>query len=205
MLGGDGNDVLRGGSGDDSFVTDAGDDEIFGGAGFDTLYLASTVGDVEGSHVDLSAGFVQHADWGYDTLSSIEAVVGGIGNDEIHGTTKDNRLDGGMGDDILRGGAGSDTLTGGAGRDMFVFLGKDVTKLGGASLGTDVITDLQVGDVVDVSDLVATRKADLFLKDDGQHSYLMAVVKGQTVEVAVLENFSGHTIDDMIKDGMLLV
>jgi Ca2+-binding RTX toxin-like protein len=204
LVGGDGNDVLRGGSGDDSFLTDAGDDEIFGGAGFDTLYLASTAGDVEGSYVDLSAGFAKHAEWGYDTLSSIEAVIGGVGNDEIHGTTKDNVLVGGAGDDILRGGAGSDRLTGGDGRDTFVFLGKDVVKLGGASLGADVITDLQVGDVVDVSDLVATRKADLFLKDDGQHSYLMAVVKGQTIEVAVLENFSGHTLEDMIKDGSLL-
>ncbi len=205
LLGGDGNDVVRGGSGDDLFLTDAGDDEIFGGAGFDTLYLSSTAGDVEGSYVDLSAGFVKHGDWGYDTLSSIEAVIGGVGNDVLFGSTKDNVLDGGMGDDILRGGAGSDRLTGGEGRDTFVILGKDVTKLGGSSLGTDVITDLQVGDVVDVNDLVATRKADLYLKDDGQNSYLMAVVKGQAVEVAVLENFSGHTLDDMIKDGMLLV
>lgn len=205
LSGGNGSDVLRGGGDDDSFMTDAGDDEIFGGSGFDTLHLGSTAGDVEGAYVDLSAGFAKHGDWGYDTLSSIEAVVGGVGNDEIHGSTKDNVIVGGAGDDILRGGAGSDTLTGGEGRDVFVLLGKDVAKLGGASLGTDVITDLQVGDVVDVSDLLRTRKAELYLKDDGQNSYLMAVVKGHTVEVAVLEDFSGRTLDDMIKDGMLLV
>ena len=200
-----GDDALRGGSGDDVFYTDAGTDAIFGGSGFDTLVMSSWAGDTNTYVVDLSAGIVGNSEVGFDTLSSIEAVVGGYGDDLIQGSTKANNLDGGAGDDVLRGGAGVDTLTGGEGNDLFVFLGKDVAKLGGGSLGTDIITDFQVGDVVDVSEMTSSRKATYSLKDDGQNSVLMAQIKGQMVEVAVFENFSGHTLEDMIAHGMLLV
>jgi Ca2+-binding RTX toxin-like protein len=205
LWGGDGNDILRGGSGDDVFYSDGGADQILGGSGFDTLVLSSNPGDTYGFSVDLSAGIAGTDPIDFDTLSSIEAVIGGYGNDTISGSTKDNLLVGGSGDDVLRGGAGSDTLTGGDGSDTFVFLGKDVAKLSGGSLGRDHITDFEVGDVVDLTNVTSTRNAKYFLKDDGVNSTLVAEIKGQMVEVVVLEGFSGHTIDDMIKDGMLLV
>ncbi len=112
---------------------------------------------------------VGNSEVGFDTLSSIEAVVGGEGN------------------------------------DLFVFLGMDISKLGGSSLGTDIIADFQVGDVVDLSDVSATRKATYSLLDNGQDTTLVAQFKGMTVEIAVLEDFSGHSLEDMIAQGMLLV
>src|SRR5262249_58364683 len=56
-----------------------------------------------------------------DTLSSIENVTGGSGNDTIAGSAVANILIGGAGNDRLTGGAGNDSLTGGAGSDTFVF------------------------------------------------------------------------------------
>lgn len=42
---------------------------------------------------------------------------GGMGNDTLVGTSRDDRLDGGMGNDRLQGGAGNDRLFGGMGND----------------------------------------------------------------------------------------
>ncbi|MDB5660961.1 MAG: hypothetical protein JWS10_3576 [Cypionkella sp.] len=44
-------------------------------------------------------------------------MIGGEGEDNLHGDTGNDALDGGYGNDILAGGAGSDTLDGGAGND----------------------------------------------------------------------------------------
>lgn len=54
------------------------------------------------------------------TLSSIENLAGGAGNDQITGTSGDNVLDGYGGNDVLRGGLGNDTLTGGEGDDHLI-------------------------------------------------------------------------------------
>jgi len=74
--------------------------------------------------VDLTAGTARRGSAAAaieDTLSSIENVTGGSGNDTIAGSAVANILIGGAGDDRLTGGAGNDSLTGGAGSDTFVF------------------------------------------------------------------------------------
>ena len=63
--------------------------------------------------VDLSAATVRATEGGTltDTLTSIENVTGGSGDDILTGTdslTVGNILDGGAGDDILKGGLGAD-------------------------------------------------------------------------------------------------
>jgi Ca2+-binding RTX toxin-like protein len=55
---------------------------------------------------------------GNDSLTSIENVLGGNGNDSIAGDSQANVLDGGDGDDTLIGGRGTDTLIGGSGHDF---------------------------------------------------------------------------------------
>ncbi|MDR7156525.1 Ca2+-binding RTX toxin-like protein [Sphingobium xenophagum] len=62
-----------------------------------------------------------------------ETILGYGGNDVLNGMD---------GDDALSGGAGYDTLTGGAGADLFVF---DVR-----GFSTDVITDLEAADRIDL-------------------------------------------------------
>ncbi len=52
---------------------------------------------------------------------TVEAALGGSGNDLLIGNAVANLLEGGAGNDILYGGGGGDTLWGGAGADTFVF------------------------------------------------------------------------------------
>jgi serralysin len=56
-----------------------------------------------------------------DTIFGFENVIGGSGNDTIHGSAAANALEGGGGgNDILLGFGGNDTLHGGAGADSLV-------------------------------------------------------------------------------------
>ena len=60
----------------------------------DTITFASATDDVT---VDLSAGTASGSEIGSDTLTEIENVIGGAGNDTITGDDADNRLEGGCG------------------------------------------------------------------------------------------------------------
>lgn len=163
LLGGTGNDQLFGQGGNDTFVGDAGDDSLTGGAGVD-VYDAS--GSVLGLSVILPSGFAVGAEIGFDTISSIEHVITGTGNDFVLGGDGDDRIDlgsgndnasGGDGIDIIAGEGGNDSLQGGAGNDILkggagadFILGQDGADIldGGAGedsvsggLGSDVIVE----------------------------------------------------------------
>ncbi|MCA3289539.1 MAG: hypothetical protein ING23_03815, partial [Roseomonas sp.] len=56
-----------------------------------------------------------------DTLSGIENIRGGRGDDSLQGDGVGNLLFGEGGNDTLDGGAGDDQLTGGSGGDLFIF------------------------------------------------------------------------------------
>ncbi|HKD29625.1 MAG TPA: calcium-binding protein, partial [Xanthobacteraceae bacterium] len=121
LTGNAGANVLTGGAGDDTLAGGLGNDTLAGGAGNDT---ASYAGETDAMFVDLTAGTARRGSAAAaieDTLSSIENVTGGSGNDTIAGSAVANILIGGAGNDRLNGGAGNDTLTGGAGSDTFVF------------------------------------------------------------------------------------
>lgn len=66
-----------------------------------------------------------------------DVLLGGDGNDTLYGEA---------GDDILSGGSGLDTLNGGSGSDIFVF-----DSLDGF---TDIITDLDSSDVINITDVL---------------------------------------------------
>jgi Ca2+-binding RTX toxin-like protein len=107
MRGGDGNDKLTAGAGDDTVEGEAGDDTIVGGhgagndtydggAGIDAVtYTSTTLGIV----VDLAAGTATGAEIDSDTLTGIENVTGGSGDDRIGGNAAANALAGGLGSD----------------------------------------------------------------------------------------------------------
>jgi Ca2+-binding RTX toxin-like protein len=141
--GGDGNDVLRNGSPADSFLIGAvgddtldgsqaldrlrgglGDDLLRGRGGSDTAdYSERTAAvrvDLDGVAGDGEAGEA-------DTLTGIEEIAGGAGDDRLAGNGQDNFIVGGAGDDtinglggfdILRDGLGDDTLNGGVRGDL---------------------------------------------------------------------------------------
>ncbi|MFT7639152.1 MAG: ELWxxDGT repeat protein, partial [Pirellulaceae bacterium] len=138
IRGGDGNDVLRGDDGIDHLLGDDGDDQIygdkgtangsqagqrlFGGAGRDQLFGYAETND--GATV---IGDQLFGESGGDFLRGNirrELLVGGEGNDFIHGDflngpqyneNSDAEFDGG--DDTILGGGGNDQLFGGGGND----------------------------------------------------------------------------------------
>ena len=115
MFGGDGADTLDGRAGNDNLFGGNGNDVLAGGTGTDWasyLFQASAVSvnlNTENSQNTLGAG--------WDTLTSIENLVGTAFNDLLIGNSGGNRLEGQGGNDVLSAGDGGDVLFGGAGND----------------------------------------------------------------------------------------
>ena len=173
LVGGQGNDRLEGSTGDDVLIGDGNDDLLIGGDGIDT---ADYAGDGRAVTVNLSITGAQNTGYGADTLSGIERVIAGAGDDRLVGSTAADELHGGAGDDIvsgiggadslfgeagddqiaggggndrLVGGAGADELLGGADADSFVFTAIAETPIG---IARDTIDDFQQGtDHIDLS------------------------------------------------------
>jgi len=131
LVGDSSSNILQGQAGDDLFVGGAAADTINGGAGTDRVDYSweSGGGDV---FVNLSSftftltSGVQVGPWqaqdtyGFvDTLSSIEHIITGSGNDTVIGSTAAERIETGAGNDFIRGGGGNDILAGGAGNDTY--------------------------------------------------------------------------------------
>jgi Ca2+-binding RTX toxin-like protein len=119
IIGGSGNDSLRGNSGDDFLVGGAGNDTLDGGQGIDTAdYFDATSGIVANLNgAQQVYGLAGEVD--VDTLTSIENVIGGGGDDVIFGDNNPNTLVGNGGNDSLIGGGGIDTLVGNVGNDIY--------------------------------------------------------------------------------------
>jgi Ca2+-binding RTX toxin-like protein/uncharacterized protein YegL len=126
LFGDTGNDTLDGGDGNDWLVGGPGNDSMRGGNGFDTADYSAESSAVT---VNLGTGTATGSGIGTDTLSAIEAVLGGSGADSLTGDSLDNYLAGNGGNDTLAGAGGSDTLYGGAGSDSLD---------GGTGTGIDV-------------------------------------------------------------------
>jgi T1SS-143 domain-containing protein len=134
----DGNDVVDGGTGNDTLA-------ITGTSGQDLLYAyvtggaitqvnGSTVTSIESITADLVGGttdtlqyvtsdavsvnLANGAATGFTSISNIENVTGGDGNDTLIGSSVANVINGGNGNDTIRGGGGNDTIDGGAGIDL---------------------------------------------------------------------------------------
>lgn len=134
IWGGNGNDILRGGDGNDSLVGDAGDDVLSGGAGNDTINGSGGSDTVDYSYatanltVSLAITAAQTVAAGdVDTITNVENLTGGAGNDTLTGTTTANTIRGGDGDDTINAGRGNDVIDGGAGFDKAVFAGVSTT------------------------------------------------------------------------------
>ncbi|MFM7000398.1 MAG: calcium-binding protein, partial [Limnohabitans sp.] len=178
LIGGDGNDLLTGtgsynqlfgGAGNDTLVGSdkgdllsggAGDDEINGGAGNDLMDLSGATSAVTMTLSQSSTPTsLTVAGLGTDTYANIEGVMGSSFNDSLTGSSNADTLMGGDGNDTLNGGAGNDTLDGGAGKDLLTGgIGSDTFVFqSGNSTNTpstcDVVTDLQVGDKIDLSSI----------------------------------------------------
>jgi Ca2+-binding RTX toxin-like protein len=135
-------------AGDDRFLMAAsGANDVFdGGTGFDTVNYSAVTAAIA---VSLATGVATGSQIGTDTLTGVEAVVGGSGNDTLAGDAGANALSGGGGNDVLIGDAGNDTLSGGTGNDTVDYSaatsGVNVSLLTGQADGADIGTDTLTG------------------------------------------------------------
>ncbi|MGH1575749.1 beta strand repeat-containing protein [Planktotalea sp.] len=139
---GTGNDTLFGddfanrlssGGGNDTLRAGLGDDTIDGGAGIDLLTYEGSSADIT---VDLSNSAAQATGEGLLTVTGVENVYGGDGNDSLTGDAGNNVLFGDDGNDTLNGGLGNDTLNGG--------LGSEIDTASYAGLSVNVTVDLRL-------------------------------------------------------------
>lgn len=136
-------DVFRGSDNDESFIGRGGDDTVHGGGGHDQLrfdrYCCGRFGDL---NVDLEAGTVtgtwEGSAFTY-TVSGIEEVRGGPGDDTFVGTSADETFQGREGTDtfVFGPGHGADRIRDFVdGEDIFIVRGLGISKsdvLGAAS------------------------------------------------------------------------
>jgi Ca2+-binding RTX toxin-like protein len=114
LSGGNGDDMLDGHAGNDVLVGGEGDDTLIGGGDSDTASYASAAGAVRVSLAlttaqdTLGAGIDTLAAMPWETMTSIENLVGSAFADKLIGNEAANALDGGGGADRMSGGAGDD-------------------------------------------------------------------------------------------------
>jgi Ca2+-binding RTX toxin-like protein len=118
IIGGPGNDQLQGNSGGDILVGGIGNDALDGGQGFDTANYSEATSSIVANLNGAQQAYGLASEVGIDTLSSIENIIGGAGNDVISGDDNPNILVGNGGNDTLVGGGGIDRLVGNAGDDI---------------------------------------------------------------------------------------
>lgn len=104
-------ELIQGLGGDDVLTGYAGKDTFDGGEGSDTVDYSYQPDDVKAA-IDLGAGTAAFEGYYTETLTSIENVWSGAGNDTIVGTSGANDLRGGPGDDVITAGGGNDLVYG---------------------------------------------------------------------------------------------
>lgn len=179
--GGEGGDTLAGGDGSDALNGAGGRDRVFGGAGNDTIWA-------------------------------------GGADDRVNGNDGDDRIYGDGGRDVISGGAGSDTMTGGQQNglgpdyvDTYLWARADLVDGSGGATGLDHITDFGAGDRLDFTDLFATASppnpADVIRITDGAGGIVVSadVGGGTFVDIVVLDNVHGLTLDDLVHNHQIIV
>jgi Ca2+-binding RTX toxin-like protein len=132
LIGGLGNDRLDGGADDDTLSGGAGNDNLIGGFGRDWATYADLTLTNQAITINLVTGRATGAA-GSDTLSGIENILSGAGNDSLLGDSLANYLMGGAGNDRVVGGDGDDTLSPGLGHDS-ILGGNDIDWVSYADL-----------------------------------------------------------------------
>ncbi len=159
LSGGAGNDVVDGGTGNDVLraTLNDGNDSYLGGAGTDTYDLSVITAAVT---LDLSAGTANSAQTGADTLSGLENLILGSGQDVVKDALGANNIQLGAGNDtlslvvdnardVISGGAGADTVNFSAfTTGLSVNLGNSVavsvvTGSGTADASSDTLTGIE--------------------------------------------------------------
>jgi Ca2+-binding RTX toxin-like protein len=152
LFGDYGNDTLRGGAGDDYLVGGTGNDNIDGGANGSFGDTVSYRGFNGGVSVNLATGVVTGAA-GNDTVSNVEHIEDGAGNDTLTGSAGTNwfRLSG-----------GNDSASGGAGNDVVMYedakaavtVNLATGSASGTSIGNDTLSSIEAAHGSGYADLI---------------------------------------------------
>jgi Ca2+-binding RTX toxin-like protein len=157
-----GDATLEGGAGNDVMTTAGFNGTFDGGNGTDTaVFLSET-------EVDLDAGTAIGAT-GTISLTSVENVTGGSGNDTLRGDAGNNLLEGGGGDDVLAGRGGNDTLNGGDGIDTADFSESTGGVFANLVLGVAFGTDAGNNVLISIENLTGGAGNDALVGADGGH------------------------------------
>jgi Ca2+-binding RTX toxin-like protein len=139
-----GNDILTGGPNGDDLTGNLGNDTIDGRGDLDIANFTNSA-DVT---VNLAAGTA--TGHGTDTVTSIEAVFTGPGNDTIIGGSPGDQLLAGNGNDRLTASVGGSSLDGGPGDDALT--GSNAIDFMRPGEGNDIVTAAGGNDYVDADD-----------------------------------------------------
>jgi Ca2+-binding RTX toxin-like protein len=191
LVGGPGDDTLDGGGGAERFRGGLGDDVMRGRGGSDTADYSERTAGVT---VDLDGVADDGEPSKADTLSGIETVVGGAGNDRLTGNASFNSLIGrdgadtlvGLeGEDLLGGGAGTDRLSGGATFDFLAAGSGDDRVYGGG--GSDFMSGQLSIDILrgglGRDDMSGGRGADTFFARDRTRDRLLGGTGTDAAEI----------------------
>ncbi len=163
-----GNDTISGSAFNDSLAGFAGKDAVDGGGGIDTILYTEKNTPVVVTLNGAIAATVTVGGVAEDTISNIENVTGGNGNDILTGDSLANALSGGGGNDILMGAGGVDMLDGGSGIDTADFsdqsLGVTLT-LSGAIVATSKLGGVNADGVVNIENIKGGSGADTLTGD----------------------------------------
>jgi Ca2+-binding RTX toxin-like protein len=190
LYAGDGDDVVDAGEGNDQIVggDGAGNDTYIGGAGIDKVIYTSAVASIQ---FNLVTGSASGPDIGSDTLSGIENILGGQGDDNLVGDDLANEIDGYTGDDSIQGGAGNDKLLGGDGNDS-IDGGAGVDALvGGAGNDTYVVDLLSTATTVTLQDTV-TETVDATNSDTLKIRALSDTINTSAVTLTLAANLENY-------------
>ena len=141
----------------------------------------------------------------------IEAVIGGMKNDDIFGNAAGNRMEGRDGDDRLWGGGGDDELYGGNGTDVAVYRGNSsdyniiyATTLGGGTTVRDVRGTGDGTDVLyDIEYLVFEGDGVLFDLQDAVRQVGEAVNAALANARAILSGVDGSVLAEVFNDAAI--
>lgn len=118
VAGSAGADGLFGNIGDNTFYATAGADVVDGRAGADTFDASTSTGAIS---ANLTSGSVTGAVTA--SLTSIENIRTGSGDDTVTGSSADNHIETGGGNDRIVGSGGNDTIDAGSGTDVVALSG----------------------------------------------------------------------------------
>mgnify|MGYP001361153903 CR=1 FL=1 len=199
LVGGSGNDtftVFGNGTGFNTIIGGSGTDRIVGSQWNDTLGLANGAGNLAGIEtIDLGSGYDKiqltsgddHLDFSAISVSGVELIDAGAGNDAVVGSA---------GNDLIRGNSGDDMLAGGDGNDTFTIVGNlDGFDVFNGGSGTDRIAGSDWNDTLHLANVADILTGIEAIELGGGHDRIMLSSQGDHLDLSGMSVSGVELID----------